>query len=680
MASEREIEIVISAKDEYTKQLRKASVSVDRFATKSARAFLRAGKSAAAFTRNLFSLRRVLTSIAAGAAAGYGISRLANLFISAGSTTEQLQVRLSALLGTQEEGARLFQLMSDFAGKVPFEYREIMEASTQLAGIMKGGADQIRSWMPLIGDVAAVAGVSIGIATEQVVRMLSSGAQAAEIFKEKGTLSLLGFQSGVSYTAEETRKKIIAEWEKTGSRFRGVTDELAKTWAGKVSMLKDAWFQFKDSVAKAGFLDFAKESIDDLLRKIENLKSTGKLDQWAEDTNKALVKFFDTLKDGMPTLLTFVGGIGWLMGKTVAFSDFLAKMAAWATVNSELGAGVTIPWAKFGVVLDDVGKTLDKTGKKTIDLGDGLKKLGGGDGGGGLNAFQKTIDDLAQSNLRLGKSKEEVLALDAMEAINRGASHEQVLAYIQAKQEEFRVTEALSILKAEEAERELNALSERPDVLTGGQTPEIVAEVQAFQTRKDLLTAWHDEKFAMLVLQNATEEELQQAHEDRTRDMDSQTNQMKLAGARSVLSTTASIMDSLMTLVGSKNKAMFNVMKAFAIAETTISTIESAQSAYASAAKIPYVGFILAPIAAAAAVASGLARVAQIKSMKPGGSGSISSVGGGGVVGGAGAGVSAPGAGVPTFATEETRRPLNVIFNIHTLEGKDINLKKLWGG
>jgi len=90
---------------------------------------------------------------------GAGIGLMAKSFIDVASTTESYQLRLKALLGSQAKANKLFQDMTKFAGKVPFEYREIMGAATQLAGVMEGGVEEVNKWMPMIADLAAVSGL-----------------------------------------------------------------------------------------------------------------------------------------------------------------------------------------------------------------------------------------------------------------------------------------------------------------------------------------------------------------------------------------------------------------------------------------------------------------------------------------------------------------------------------------
>jgi len=195
------------------------------------------------------TLRSHWLALTAAMAAGvYAITKASKSFIEAAAYTEGLSTRLRALLGSVEEGNKLFKLLADYAGKVPFEYREVMAAATQLAGIMRGGSDQIMKWMPLIGDLAAAAGLGIQQTTEQVMRMLSAGAASADMFRERGILAMLGFTAGVKYSAEETKQILWEAWTGVGSKFKGLTQELAKNWDGLTSMMSDAWFKLKESL------------------------------------------------------------------------------------------------------------------------------------------------------------------------------------------------------------------------------------------------------------------------------------------------------------------------------------------------------------------------------------------------------------------------------------------------
>lgn len=269
------LEFVIGAKDKFSRTMRKAELGLKDVAKGAKRA--------------------ALAVTAATAAMTFGAVKLGKAFIDAGSKSQQFQVRLKSLLGSVEEGNRLFANMTEFASQVPFQFEEIMASSTQLAGVLKGGVDEITALMPLIGDLAAVSGLGVEKTTEQVIRMFSAGAASADLFRERGILAMLGFEAGVAVSAEDTRKKVIEEWNKTGSKFKGATDDLAKTWEAQVSFMQDRWFLFKDRVAKSGFLDAATNALDEFVKAIDKTMATGEFDLFAIRTSRVFVKAIATM-------------------------------------------------------------------------------------------------------------------------------------------------------------------------------------------------------------------------------------------------------------------------------------------------------------------------------------------------------------------------------------------------
>lgn len=304
MAKSSRIQLIISAKD-------------------------KAGKVVKRIKGHLKSLKNTVFSLKTGViglGAAIGGGALAKSFIDAARETENYQTRLRILLGSQKEGNRLFKEMADYAGRVPFEYNEIMGAATQLSGIMKGGVDEITQWMPLIGDLAAASGLGIRETTEQVSRMLSAGAASADLFRERGILSMLGFQAGVSYNAEETRKKLWSEWNKSESQFKGATDEMAKTWDGLTSMLKDAWFSFRSAVMESGVFDGMKSAIKGVIDKINELKKSGKFGELAEGFGSKIMSGLTAGLKAIPVIVR--GAIKAAELLVMAFSGFKQMKAA----------------------------------------------------------------------------------------------------------------------------------------------------------------------------------------------------------------------------------------------------------------------------------------------------------------------------------------------------------------
>ena len=244
------------------------------------------------------SLGRIVTSfqgILIGVAGVAGIGMLTKSFIGAASTSEGLRIRLQHLLGDVEEGNRLFKEMADYAGRVPFQFEEVMQAATTLSGVMKGGVNQIAAWMPMIGDLAAVTGLNIQDTTGQVVRMFSAGAGAADMFRERGVLAMMGFKAGATYSAEETRKMMWESWQKMGSQFRGATEDLGESWTGLMSMMSDWWFKFRNMVMESGPFERLKDKINDLLGATKKLETEGTLEDWAKIVGQMMADIIESV-------------------------------------------------------------------------------------------------------------------------------------------------------------------------------------------------------------------------------------------------------------------------------------------------------------------------------------------------------------------------------------------------
>ena len=79
---------------------------------------------------------------------------------------------------------------------------------------------------------------------------------------------MLGFSAGATVSAEETVKAFQKVFGK-GGEFGNVTEDLAETFTGTLSMLGDKLFNFKRGVAGAGFFDELKKEFRSLNQFIE---------------------------------------------------------------------------------------------------------------------------------------------------------------------------------------------------------------------------------------------------------------------------------------------------------------------------------------------------------------------------------------------------------------------------
>ena len=214
----------------------------------------------------LASLKNAVFSLK-GAFIGLGSGLVIKSFVSTGRSIEDLQVRLKQLFGSTQEGAKAFDVMANFASKVPFSLEQIQEASGNLA-VVAGDADRLAKILEITGNVASVTGIDFRTAGEQIQRSFASGIASADIFREKGVRDMLGFKAGATVTAEETVRAFERVFGKEG-KFGKATDELANTFTGTLSMLGDKLFNFKRGVAGAGFFDELKKEFKSLNEFIE---------------------------------------------------------------------------------------------------------------------------------------------------------------------------------------------------------------------------------------------------------------------------------------------------------------------------------------------------------------------------------------------------------------------------
>ena len=228
------------------------------------------------FSNSLAKVTATATKVGAVLAVAFGAIFVKGV-VDVGIQIENLKVRLEALFGSAREGEKAFEKMLEFAGKVPFTLGEIQQASGNLAVVSKD-ADELAEILKITGNVAAVTGLDFRQTGEQIQRSFSGGIASADVFRERGVRSLLGFKAGAEVTVEETIAK-FKEVFGEGGEFGKMTDELANTLTGTVSMIKDKFMQFQIAVGESFFAELKKQfkDLDGFLNKNnQSIKELGK--------------------------------------------------------------------------------------------------------------------------------------------------------------------------------------------------------------------------------------------------------------------------------------------------------------------------------------------------------------------------------------------------------------------
>jgi hypothetical protein len=297
---------------------------------------------------SIFNIRNAL--------AGLGIGLFAKQIIDTGKQVENLGLRFKFLFGSASEGAKAFDVLTKFAGRVPFSLEEISGASGNLAVVAKD-ADELAKILEITGNVAAVTGLDFRQTGEQIQRSFSGGIASADIFRERGVRSLLGFEASATATAEQTAKKFEEVFGK-GGRFGNATAELATTFGGVLSMLGDKLFAFKKTINDAGFFEAFKTQFR-------------LLDQFLQDNSRQLESIATTIGESLATAVQ-------ALGRAVVFVyENMDKfvLAIQAFIAFKLIAIVTALGESFVILAGSIGaatKSMELFNMATA----GLKKIG----------------------------------------------------------------------------------------------------------------------------------------------------------------------------------------------------------------------------------------------------------------------------------------------------------------
>ena len=286
-------------------------------------------------------------------------------FVDVGKSVESLQVRLKFLFGSVEEGAKAFYAMAKFAGKVPFSLGEIQSGAGVLAVVSKD-ANELSKILELTGNVAAVTGLDFRTTAEQIQRSLSAGISSADLFREKGVKSMLGFSAGATVSVEQTREALFRVFGKDGE-FAGATDDLANTLEGTLSMIGDKFFNFQKTVAEKFFVALKKEfgSLDEALAANEGLildiadsigKGLGTAVTIAADAVRVLADNIEILKKAGIAVLVF-GMTKAFISLSIAIKKASIAMLSFTKMSMKNLAGLL---AAGAVLLADYTGMLDK--------------------------------------------------------------------------------------------------------------------------------------------------------------------------------------------------------------------------------------------------------------------------------------------------------------------------------
>lgn len=341
-------------------------------------------------------------------------------------------------------------------------------------------------------------------------------------------------------------------------------------------------------------------------------------------------------------------------------------------------------------------------------IAEALKKIKDEDRGAGAGAsnadikrFQKAqeaINAVRIATEKLGKTKRELIPLLVAEFAQIATNTEQLKEFMTALEAQVSVEESIAAKKkairdAEIAEKERNAAREEAievalaekkieiaenlarmraeikfaelgketaDLARVGEQTELERIQEDFQNRLDALQLHHAEMIAEMSKFTDDQMAIEARAAELSMDFAEATAQFKQQKLGEQFGAAANFFQNLFVLTGSKNKALFALTKAAAIAEATISGHRAAVEAFEWGMAAGGPGLAFAALAASLAATG--AQIASIAATSIGGGG-----GGGGVS--AGLGVVGGSEGVADITRDTSRPTFELTVNIQNGQG-----------
>ena len=332
------------------------------------------GKSFNKLNQSILHVGKRVTQLGAIAGITFGTVFTKNI-LSAGIQMEELALRMGIMFGNVEEGNKAFAILTQFAARVPFSLEEILRGSGSLLAI-SDSALELGKNLEIVGNLAATSTLPFQVAAEQFQRVASAGIGSAELLKEKGIAELLGFEAGVSVTAEKS-VKIFEEAFGEGGRFADSTQKMAGTLRGVFSQVQDSLFKFESAVGGA-FIPRLTAHFGDLVTVLQ--ENEEEIKRIGEEIGTAMadgVKFLVDNREEIAFALKSLGVLALaaaanfvtfgLAVKGVVFGlNLLGKHPA-LRVLSALGIATTISSSTmnhFSKELEDVNKKIEEQTKK----------------------------------------------------------------------------------------------------------------------------------------------------------------------------------------------------------------------------------------------------------------------------------------------------------------------------
>ena len=282
-----------------------------------------------------------LTVAGLATAAGFGFKKY---FLDVAVEFERFQTILTTVEGSSDKAKSAMGWISEFAAKTPYDLSTVTEAFVQMRAY---GLNPTDGLLKTLCDTSAAMGKDVMQAVEAVADAVNGENERLKEFGIKAAVQ--GSKIAYTYT-DRTGKQITKLVDKSNrdlivstlqgiwnDKYAGAMDKMSMTWEGMVSNIGDQWTRFANNVMAAGVFDAMKGRLGSFLDRLNEAAADGTLQEWAQQTADAMLRF----GDGLLTVGRALGEMG--SGLATVADSAQELLGGWDRLGAALAAGAFAP-------------------------------------------------------------------------------------------------------------------------------------------------------------------------------------------------------------------------------------------------------------------------------------------------------------------------------------------------
>lgn len=237
---------------EFSRRMTGAEKRVQRFETQTTKS---TKKAAGAFRSMLGPIAAIGTALA-GIQVTRGLLNLAKSAVANAAAFESYEVRLKALLGSQEGANKALDSFLKLSSKTPFALTQIVGGATTLATVAGKSRKELDELTKVTANLAAVTGLGFQEAAGNLQRALAAGIGAADLFRDRGVRKMIEDVNNIPDLTKVSLIELRELFKKTFepgalSGFGDAAVQLSQTLGGSLSNIGDAIDRFKIALGTA---------------------------------------------------------------------------------------------------------------------------------------------------------------------------------------------------------------------------------------------------------------------------------------------------------------------------------------------------------------------------------------------------------------------------------------------